>query len=41
MEYNNYYGLENIHVAEFSKSLLTFLIILSFKVKRIDIPELP
>jgi hypothetical protein len=40
MEYNNYYGLENIHIAEFSKSLLTFLIILSFKVKRIDIPEL-
>lgn len=33
IEYNNYYLLSNIDVNNFSKSLLTFLIILSFRVE--------
>jgi hypothetical protein len=39
IEYNNQYGLENINVAEFSKSLLTFLIILSFEIKNVNSPD--
>jgi hypothetical protein len=35
-EYNNYYGISNIDVNDFTKSLLTFLILLSFKVEYID-----
>ena len=34
IEYNNYYLLTNIDVNNFSKSLLTFLIILSFRVEQ-------
>jgi len=39
--YNDYYGLENINVNEFTKSLLIFLVILSFKVERADVINTP
>jgi hypothetical protein len=35
IEYNHYYMLSNIDVNNFSKSLLTFLVILSFRVEHI------
>lgn len=35
--YNDYYGLENIDINSFSKSLLTFLVILSFKLESADV----
>ena len=34
--YNDYYGLENINANEFTKSLIIFLVILSFKIETID-----
>lgn len=36
IEYNNNYGISNIDVNNFTKSLLTFLILLSFKVEHIE-----
>jgi len=35
--YNEYYGLQYIDVNNFSKSLVLFLVILCFKVERVDV----